>query len=234
MLAAGLAVPASADAPVYEVFYVDSQDARVRIEVQRDPSLDDQPVILTLSPHHSLSEPAPADDAVAARYVPLGYARATADVIGARGSTGCWNYGGAVEQQSRADVMRFLADEEWSNGEVGMTGGSYDGTTATMVAALGDEISADANGGKGLAGIVPIAAISPWCGYAYMDGVRFLDNSRTPTDEGFDTPLAFDLGFAKTVPADPTNPEFADAVAARAAECGAVEHTEKSYDASPD
>src|SRR3712207_1992246 len=100
-----------------------------------------------------------------------------------RGSTGCWDYGGPKEQQSGADVVRWLAEQPWSSGKVGMTGGSYDGTTATMVAALGDAVSADANGGKGLAAIHPIAAISRWYGYAYMEGVRFLGNSRTPTDE---------------------------------------------------
>jgi X-Pro dipeptidyl-peptidase len=234
LVAAGLAVPANAADVVYEVHYIASQGATVRVEVQRDASLDDQPVILTLSPYNSIGEPAPADDSVAARYVPQGYARATADVIGTRGSTGCWDYGGRVEQQSGADVVRWLANREWSNGRVGMTGGSYDGTTATMVAALGDAIAADSNGGKGLAGIVPIAAISRWYGYAYMDGVRFLGNSRTPTDEGFDTPLAFDFGFGKTVPADPTRPEFVAAAQARAAECGSVEHTQKGYDRSPD
>jgi X-Pro dipeptidyl-peptidase len=234
LVAAGMAVPASASDVVYEVHYIESQGAKVRIEVQRDASIDDQPVILTLSPYNSLGEPTPAADAVAKRYVPQGYARAKADVIGTRGSTGCWDYGGAVEQQSGADVVRWLADQEWSNGRVGMTGGSYDGTTATMVAALGEEIAADSNGGKGLAGIVPIAAISRWYGYAYMDGVRFLGNSRTPTDEGFDTPLAFDFGFGKTVAADPTRPELVEAAAARAAECGSVEHTEKGYDRSPD
>lgn len=235
LVAAGLAVPAHADTPVYEVVYIDSVgESRIRIEIQRDPSIPDQPVILTYSPYNSLAETQPADDAIASRYVKQGYARAVADVIGTRGSTGCWDYGGEVEQQSGADVVRWLADQEWSNGRVGMTGVSYEGTTANMVAALGDEIAADSNGGKGLAGIVPIAAISRWYGYAYSDGVRYLGNSRTPTDEGFDTPLAFDLGFGRTVVADPTHEEFADAAAARAGECGTVEHTQQGYDRSPD
>jgi putative CocE/NonD family hydrolase len=183
LIAAGLALPAHAATPVYEVVYIDSVDgSRIRIEIQRDPSIPDQPVILTYSPYNSLAETRPADDAIADRYVPQGYARAVADVLGTRGSTGCWDYGGAAEQQSGADVVRFLADQEWSNGRVGMTGVSYEGTTANMVAALGDDIAADSNGGKGLAGIVPIAAISRWYGYAYSDGVRYLGNSRTPSE----------------------------------------------------
>ena len=231
--AAGLAAPAAADAePVYEVSYVDSVDgSRIRVEVLRDPDLDPQPVILTYSPYNPLGEPRPAEDGVASRYVPRGYARATADVIGTRGSTGCWDYGGPKEQQSGADVVRWLADQPWSSGKVGMTGGSYDGTTATMVAALGDEISADANGGKGLAAIHPIAAISRWYGYAYMEGVRFLGNSRTPTDEGFDTPLAFDYGFGRTVAPDDS---AAQTLPERLNPCDGLEHTERGYDRTPD
>ncbi|HWG94197.1 MAG TPA: CocE/NonD family hydrolase, partial [Mycobacteriales bacterium] len=232
LLAAALAVPAAAADVVTEVSYVETVGgATVRVEVTRDRDAEDAPVILTYSPYNTLGEPVPSDDRVAQRYVPRGYARAVADVVGTRGSTGCWDYGGAVEQQSGADVVRWLADQEWSNGRVGMTGGSYDGTTATMVAALGDEIAADSNGGKGLAAIHPIAAISRWYGYAYSDGVRYFLNSRTPTDEGFDTPLLFDLGFGRTVAPDATAAQTAPA---RTGECGTVEHTERGYDRTPD
>lgn len=237
LVAAGLALPASAGSVVDEVRYVDTVDgAKIRVEIERDTSFDAarQPVILSYSPYHSLNEPTPAHDAVAARYVPKGYARAVADVLGTRGSTGCWDYGGAREQQSGADVVRWLANQPWSNGRVGMTGVSYEGTTANMVAALGSAIDADSNGGKGLAGVVPIAAISRWYGYAYQDGVRFFGNSKVPTDEGFDTPLGFDLGFGRTVAADPAGEQFAATLAARTGECGAAEHTEQGYSRSPD
>ena len=240
LIAAGLAVPASASNVVYEVVQIPSVGgSSIRVEIMRDRDFDaaTQPVILTYSPYNTLAETQPADDAVAARYVPKGYARAVADVLGTRGSTGCWDYGGAKEQQSGKDVVEYLAKQSWSNGRVGMTGVSYEGTTANMVAALGASISADSRpDGRGLAGIVPIAAISRWYGYAYGDGVRFLGNSGTPTDEGFDTPLGFDLGFGKTVPADPQRDPaaFAAAVQARAAECGTVEHTQEGYSRSPD
>ncbi len=201
----------------------------IRVEVRRDPSFDaaKQPVILTYSPDNSLSEPETADDSVGNRYVPRGYARAVADVLGTRGSTGCWDYGGADEQQSGVDVVKYLAALPWSNGKVAMIGGSYNGTTATMVAARGDAVPE-------LKAIVPIAGISRWYGYAYGNGARYFLNSQSATDEGFDTPLAFDVGFAKTVAADPMGQAFADTVRARAAECGAVEHTEEGYSRNPD
>ncbi|MDP9405337.1 MAG: CocE/NonD family hydrolase, partial [Actinomycetota bacterium] len=232
VLATALALPAlpAAAAESYEVHYVPSVDGSViRVEIRRDPKFDaaKQPVILTYSPYNTLGEPRPAEDPVGDRYVPNGYARAVADVLGTRGSTGCWDYGGPKEQQSGIDVVKFLARQPWSNGNVGMTGVSYEGTTANMVAAAGDRVPE-------LKGVVPIAAISRWYGYAYGDGVRYFLNSQRATDEGFDTPLAFDFGFGDTVAADPTGQHFADTVKARAAECRAVEHTQKGYNRSPD
>lgn len=215
---------------VYEVHYVPTVDDEViRVEVWRDAAFDEakQPVILTYSPYNSLSEPKTAMDSMGKKFVPKGYARAVADVLGTRGSTGCWDYGGRKEQQSGVDVVKWLAEQEWSNGRVAMTGGSYNGTTATMVAARGDDVPE-------LKAIVPIAAISRWYGYAYGNGVRYFLNSEVPSDEGFDTPLAFDAGFAKTVAVDPMGQAFADTMRDRAAECGAVEHTEEGYSRNPD
>ncbi len=223
------AVAAESD-QVYEVRYVPTVgDAVIRVEIWRDAShdADKQPVILTYSPYNSLSEPEPARDSIGETFVPQGYARAVADVLGTRGSTGCWDYGGPKEQQSGVDVVKWLADRKWSNGKVAMIGGSYNGTTASMVAARGDDVPE-------LKAIVPIAAISRWYGYAYGNGVRYFLNSQEPSDEGFDTPLAFDLGFAKTVAADPMGQHFADSVRDRAAECGAGEHTEEGYSRNPD
>ena len=159
--------------------------------------------------------------------MPKGYARAVADVLGTRNSSGCWDYGGADEQQSGVDLVNFLAAQPWTNGKVAMIGGSYDGTTATMVAARGADV-------PGLAAIVPIAGISRWYGYAYGDGVRYFLNSERPTDEGIDTPLAFDFGLARTPPTDPSDPLFAEKLASRANPCESADHTVKGYDRTPD
>jgi X-Pro dipeptidyl-peptidase len=187
-------------------------------------------VILTYSPYNTLSEnttPNLANDDLGQRYVPRGYARAVADVLGTRNSSGCWDYGGADEQQSGVDLVNFLAAQPWTNGKVAMIGGSYDGTTATMVAARGEDV-------PGLAAIVPIAGISRWYGYAYGDGVRYFLNSERPTDEGIDTPLAFDFGLARTPPTDPSDPLFAQKLASRANPCESADHTVKGYDRTPD
>jgi X-Pro dipeptidyl-peptidase len=231
-LAAGLvpATAAGAAEVVTETYHVRSVgDSIIRVEVTRDTSFRRVPVILTYSPYNNLGEPSPSQDSLAERYVPLGYARAVADVLGTRGSTGCWDYGGRLEQQSGVDVVKFLAGRPWSSGKVAMIGGSYEGTTANMVAARGEEVPE-------LKGIVPIAAISRWYGYAYWHGVRYFLNSTRPTDEGFDTPLAFDYGFGRTVPADPDDPHFGEILLNRVGPCEdeSVEHTEEGYSRSPD
>jgi X-Pro dipeptidyl-peptidase len=227
LLAATLApaLPVQA-AVVVERFQVPTRyGATIRVEIRRDPALDPQPVLLTYSPYNSLSEPSPTNDGYATRYVPRGIARAVADVIGTRGSTGCWDYGGLWEQQSGVDVVRWLASRPWSTGRVGMIGGSYNGTTANMVAATGiPELKA----------IVPISSISRWYGYAYWEGVRYFLNSRAPADEGFDTPLAFDYGFARTVA--PDDPDAAGTLLNRKRQCerAGFDHTEHGYSRSPD
>ena len=220
-------------APVTTVHYVPTVgDAVIRVEVTRHADLDSagQGVLLTYSPYNTLGDPTSSGTVSGnSEFLSMGIARAHADVLGTRGSTGCWDYGGAAEQQSGVDVVRFLAGEipdtdgttlEWSNGNVGMTGGSYNGTTATMVAATGL---------PALKAIEPVAAISHWYGYAFYDGVRYFLNSEVPTDEGFDTPLAFDHGIGDTFHTD--NP---DSITARVGECGAIEHERQAYSRNPD
>jgi X-Pro dipeptidyl-peptidase len=222
---------AAAAEPVFEKYKVPTVGgAEINVEVMRPADNPDAPVILTYSPYNTLSEtttPNLANDDLGQRYVPKGYARAVADVLGTRNSSGCWDYGGADEQQSGVDLVNFLAAQPWTNGKVAMIGGSYDGTTATMVAARGEDA-------PGLAAIVPIAGISRWYGYAYGDGVRYFLNSERPSDEGVDTPLAFDFGLARTPPTDPTDPLYAEKLASRANPCEAADHTVKGYDRTPD
>ena len=229
LVAMGLAaaIPAGAETVVTEIYHVPTVgDAVIRVEVTRDTSFARVPVLLTYSPYNNLYEPSPSQDSYAARYVPQGYARARADVLGTRGSTGCWDYGGAKEQQSGVDVVKFLARQPWSNGRIGMIGGSYEGTTASMVAARGPDVPE-------LKAIVPIAGISHWYGYAYGWGVRYFLNSTRPTDEGFDTPLAFDFGFGRTVAPDPGDPNFEDTLVDRFDPCDSVRHTEEGYSREP-
>jgi X-Pro dipeptidyl-peptidase len=223
---------AAAAVPVYETLTVPTVDgAQVNVEIARPAGAGKAPVILTYSPYNTLGEyttPNLANDGLGQAYLPKGYARAVADVLGTRNSTGCWDYGGPKEQQSGVDLVNFLARQPWSSGKVAMIGGSYDGTTANMVAARGADV-------PGLAAIVPQSAINHWYGYAYQDGVRYSGNTDVPTDEGIDTPLAFDFGLARTPPTHPTSPAQAtDLLTGRLNPCDAAGHTAHGYDTTPD
>ena len=223
------AAPASAEI-VHEKYRVPTVDgAEIAVEVMRDDDFKGRvPVLLTLSPYNTLGETRSgslANDALGKRYVPRGYARAVADVLGTRNSSGCWDYGGPKETQSGVDLVKFLARQRWSNGRVGMIGTSYDGTTANMVASRGV---------RELKAIVPIAAISRWYGYAYENGVRYFLNSEVPADEGFDTPFAFDFGLARTPPTDVDDARFAEKLRSRVNPCDAQEHTLRGYSNAPD
>src|SRR3954453_18650231 len=218
-----LVLPAAGRAAVVkETHYVPTVGgARVAVDIMRDTAFDadKQPIILSYSPYTSLNEDGSgyvvSDDL---KLVGKGYARAVADVIGTRNSTGCWDYGGPREQQSGVDLVNYLAKLPWSTGKVAMIGGSYDGTTANMVAVRGSDA-------PGLAAIVPQSAINHWYGYAYQDGVRYFGNTDMPTDEGVDTPLGFDWGLARTPPTKPEQASIMDLPTGRYNPCQSVEHT---------
>jgi X-Pro dipeptidyl-peptidase len=224
--------------PVYTSSVVESSRVPMRdgetlfIMIERPvvPAGVKVPVILTFSPYNILNSPLPPDaqysrDSFAEFFVPRGFARAFADVRGTRESSGCWDYGGTVERRDGYDLVEWLAARPWSNGKIGMVGGSYEGTTANSTAVERP---------PHLATIVPIASIDRWYDYAYMNGVRWLLNSEETTDEGVDTPLGFDFGFAAPPPVDVRAASWPDATADRYRMCDRDTHTLHGYDTQPD
>ncbi|PYZ94868.1 Xaa-Pro dipeptidyl-peptidase [Salipaludibacillus keqinensis] len=112
--------------------------------------------------------------ALANYYVPRGYAVVLGEGIGSGRSTGCATSGDlqetlgtvAVIDWLNGDARAFNLDGEevfadWSTGNVGMTGASYNGTLATAAATTGVE---------GLKTIVPVVAISNWYDYFRANG----------------------------------------------------------------
>jgi X-Pro dipeptidyl-peptidase len=112
-------------------------------------------------------------------FVPRGYAVAYLDTVGTNNSTGCPTVGGVEDIVGIARVVDWLNGRatgydaqwggnqvaaDWSTGNVGMWGKSYDGTHANGAAATGVE---------GLRTIVPISAISSWYKYYRIGGLRF-------------------------------------------------------------
>ncbi|MFJ7935463.1 Xaa-Pro dipeptidyl-peptidase [Sporosarcina sp. NPDC096371] len=107
-------------------------------------------------------------------YVPRGYAVILAESIGSGKSTGCATTGDSNETLGAKSVIDWLngrakaytadgqeVSSDWSTGNVGMTGVSYNGTLPNAVATTGVE---------GLKTIVPIAAISSWYDYYRANG----------------------------------------------------------------
>lgn len=188
------------------------------------PTKNDKPVkgpaVLTYSPYSVLGRGNVASD-----WVEEGYVSVFADVVGTGNSGGCYDYGGKREKETGHAIVEWIAKQKWSNGKVGMIGGSYNGTTQWATAVTNP---------PHLTTIVPEAAIGRWYSYAFSGGMRYFLNNERPYDEGFDTPLAFDFGFAIPPPTDVQDPDWADKVASTITPCDEIQHTEKAYDDTPD
>lgn len=231
LLAAAPAAPA-ASKPfdiVTKDYIVPTRHGKIYVEVAhpaRNGEIVEAPAIFTYSPYSLLGAPPHfRRSSGVSRWVPQGYARVWADVVGTGNSGGCYDYGGKREKQTGYDLVEWIGTRKWSTGKVAMIGGSYEGTTATA-AAVTDP--------PHLTTIVPEAAISRWYEYAYSGGIRYSGNNENPTDEGFDTPFAFDFGLAVPPPLDVTNPSWGDRVEDAVTPCEEVEHTEHGYDTTPD
>ena len=187
------------------------------------------PTILVLSPYNSLNDPIdgvnpPPPGSVEEYFTQRGYAYAQFDVVGTRESGGCYDYGGIRERKTAVGVINFLGEQGWSNGNVGMIGGSYDGTT---------QIAAAIEQPEALKAIIPQVAIDRWYDYAYGGGMRYFLNSENPTDEGFDTPFAFDFGFALIPPTSDDATRNATVMTERIEPCDRLTHTERGYEPDP-
>lgn len=232
LLCAGVVQASSAGAaPEYgsadRSYIVDTRHGKIYVEAVH-PTLDgrivESPAILTYSPYSVLGR-----NGDAGTWIPRGYSRLTADVVGTGNSGGCWDYGGKREKQTGYDIVEWIADQKWSTGRIGMIGGSYEGTTATAAATQRP---------PHLTTIVPEAAISRWYEYAYSGGIRYSLNNESLghqgpgaiTDEGFDTPAAFDFGLAIPPPVDPQDADWGDRVLSTITPCEELRHTEYGYD----
>ncbi len=71
-------------------------------------------------------------------YVPHGYAVAAVSVRGTGESGGCMDLMGPDEVADLDQAVTWLGTQDWSNGNVGMVGKSYDGSTPWMVASAGN------------------------------------------------------------------------------------------------
>lgn len=133
---------------------------------------DKVPVIAIISPYFSYgpqgSESTPTNVIGAGRgefifenFVPHGYAFAQVAVFGTEESSGCFDYRGAGEGLGIHSAVEWLGTQEWSNGNVGLYGKSYEGATQWEAAAMGSEY---------LKTIVPISGTTALHPLLYKNG----------------------------------------------------------------
>tara|TARA_B110000881_G_C18593883_1_gene529919 strand:+ start:1023 stop:2840 length:1818 start_codon:yes stop_codon:yes gene_type:complete len=108
------------------------------------------PVIAVISPYFSFGQPgsesgdtsvvgAGRGEFIFENFIPHGYAFAQVSVFGTELSSGCFDYRGAGEGLGIHNAVEWLGQQEWSNGNVGLYGKSYEGATQWEAAALGSE-----------------------------------------------------------------------------------------------
>jgi len=130
------------------------------------------PVIAVISPYFSYGtqgdESTPTNIVSAGRgefifenFVPHGYAFAQVAVFGTELSSGCFDYRGAGEGLGIHNAVEWLGSQNWSNGNVGLYGKSYEGATQWEAAALGSEY---------LKTIVPISGTTALHPLLYKNG----------------------------------------------------------------
>ena len=71
--------------------------------------------------------------------IPHGFAFAQVSVMGTGRSNHCMDLMGTAEQLGVDAAVTWLGTQDWSNGNVGMIGKSYDGSTPWQAAMFGNE-----------------------------------------------------------------------------------------------
>ena len=102
------------------------------------------PVIADVGPYYGDGDVAATEPAnrlgrfLIENFVPHGYAVAQVSVFGSGESTHCMDLMGLDEQLGIDAAVTWLGSQEWSNGNVGLIGRSYDGSTPWEAATFGN------------------------------------------------------------------------------------------------
>ncbi|MGH3117159.1 MAG: CocE/NonD family hydrolase [Gaiellales bacterium] len=129
------------------------------------PSDYRSPVILQASPYYLTDfrdvDVSQCNPFLVENFVPYGYTVAFVPTRGAGGSDSCADLMGPKERADLDQAVTWLGSQPWSNGNVGMTGASYDGSTPWEVAAMGN---------PHLKTIVPVSGIHDIFDFIYGRG----------------------------------------------------------------
>ncbi|MHB1260881.1 MAG: CocE/NonD family hydrolase [Thermoplasmatota archaeon] len=141
--------------PITELIELDTWIARPAIDAK-------VPIILDVTPYYGGGAPAGLGR-TGTELIQRGYAVGVSSVRGTGQSGGCFTQGGPSEGHDTAAVIEHLASQPWSNGNVGLMGVSYDGTTPQDVWVTAT---------PSLKAIVPISGISDLYKYNFVNGVH--------------------------------------------------------------
>jgi uncharacterized protein len=174
---AGLSEPAFTNIVRQQVLVPMADGKRLYVEVVRPAGAGRRPVILEASPYHGtladrdgtriLPEPRDAEGnsiGLTGYFAPRGYAVVMVDLRGTGRSEGCLDHLGDADADDLRRIVEWAATRSWSNGNVGMTGHSYVGSTPSVAAAQRP---------NGLRTIVPSAGLASMYHHQFQAGVPF-------------------------------------------------------------
>lgn len=124
------------------------------------------PVIVDAGPYYGnygppVTELNSVSEFLVENFVPHGYAVALLTVRGTGDHGGCMDLMGPKEQHDLDQAITWLGTQAWSNGNVAMTGASYDGSTPWEVAS---------HGNPHLKTIVPVSGLTDLYGLMFRNG----------------------------------------------------------------
>ncbi|HJQ92931.1 MAG TPA: CocE/NonD family hydrolase, partial [Candidatus Thermoplasmatota archaeon] len=148
----GLFLPDTADKVPVLLFsspYIDAEESVTR---GGPAAQDTAPTVI---------DPSSSVQSLIDNFVPHGYAVVTHSVRGTGGSDGCNDLMGPGELADIDAALTWLGTQDWSNGNIAMTGVSYDGSTPWTAAATGN---------PHLKTIFPISGVPDLYGLMYRNG----------------------------------------------------------------
>ncbi|MGB0652191.1 MAG: CocE/NonD family hydrolase [Thermoplasmatota archaeon] len=152
--------------PVVEELLPASDGVQLHHAVYRPDTDEPVPVFINFSPYWGDTAEEGGDPFaryMVSEYVPRGYAVVLAAIRGTGHSGGCFEIAGDREVQDLYEVIDHYANVDWSNGNIGVGGKSYDSTTQNGLIAK--------NPHPALKAVFHVSGITDMYAYNYYHGV---------------------------------------------------------------